>query len=1032
MCEYNNNNSDKWIENFIKEEHLEYYDYKKFSHIEQIGTGGFGKVFRANWKNGLEQCLALKSFYNLSGAILKEIIHDIHEIKIEQENVIRCYGITKFPSENPGPSENILLVMEYADGGTLQDYLKKEFNKLTWKSKYDLAYQLACGVLFLHDKGIVHRNLHSGNVLVHQNKIKLADYGLSKKIEELSKFQSKNVFPYIDPQSIIKRNYSLDKKSDVYSLGVLLWEISSGQKPFCNENYYDINLALRISKGLREKIVPGTPNYYSKLYTECWDNDPNNRPTTKQIVERLSEIINNDSDDNFIDDQSSLEHTQNSKININSENSLTIKSIYDELKDDSQNMTISVDDDIDITILIGDDSSQQLVHLNPKDNLSNIRKKLERHNMIKMDDALLFAKRNNQHYTFIAREEEDKIILATITDTENKILYIRENSVRLDITVKILSLPNLDDCSSSNNYSLNLNLKDNLSSIREKLKKSNVKMNDTLSFANSSKAEIAREDEDQIILKEIVDAKNGTLYLIKPDYRFLINQLKLEYGRTKSLDRANKKAFIIKDYDITEITDVHKYTKIDLKECQFMEKDIFLFADIDTNKRTSSDSTCTVIEHNKVSLRFKIEPDPEFIKAAKDAIESKDLRRLKKMTEEYGKFIPKEEVILGARAYFVDANTGDSSKNYTRYTNLKLIGGKKFISKDFNETEWLNSLDEFRNWDCIKIKDPISIFYLLPEYLHKEILSLVGKKVLYLSTESYEYKLTKPGRYNILDTPKDILEILQDKVADCSIFATVVDKSKVNNDIFNCQILWPPNQDPKLVINCIQKKFRERKCKLKVMLMIIGYDTTFNFDRPDFNIQFKVEKYEYNELNSQAKKHLLESDSSFCFGIPVLRKLDDLNNSLIIGHHFYNTKIDDNERTGLYIFSYSLKTNHYAYLPNFTFYTFIILDYSSNYSGMTSLNHSKFIKNILTKRDSLKPKFISLYSTKESTCGPIFLKQKTNELNGVKVKYLKINNCGNDDCICANKMLIDEFKYAYFDPIQDKNLSCIEYLKSNN
>ncbi|PKK58873.1 hypothetical protein RhiirC2_314199 [Rhizophagus irregularis] len=230
--------------------------------------------------------------------------------------------------------------------------------------------------------------------------------------------------------------------------------------------------------------------------------------------------------------------------------------------------------------------------------------------MIKMDDSLLFAKRNNQNYAFIAREVEDKKILAEIMDTENKILYLRKNSVRSDITVKIVSLPNLNDYSSSN---VNFNLKDKLSSIREKLKQSNVKMNDTLSFANSSMAEISREDEEKIILKEIIDTKSNTLYLIKPDYQFLINKLKLEYGRTISLDRANKKAFKINDYDITEIADEHKYTKIDLKEGQFMEKDIFLFEDIDTNKRTSN-STCTVIEYSKVSLKFKTEPDPEFVK----------------------------------------------------------------------------------------------------------------------------------------------------------------------------------------------------------------------------------------------------------------------------------------------------------------------------------------------------------------------------------------------------------------------------------
>uniref|UniRef100_U9SWT2 DUF7431 domain-containing protein n=1 Tax=Rhizophagus irregularis (strain DAOM 181602 / DAOM 197198 / MUCL 43194) TaxID=747089 RepID=U9SWT2_RHIID len=142
------------------------------------------------------------------------------------------------------------------------------------------------------------------------------------------------------------------------------------------------------------------------------------------------------------------------------------------------------------------------------------------------------------------------------------------------------------------------------------------------------------------------------------------------------------------------------------------------------------------------------------------------------------------------------------------------------------------------------------IFKLLPEDLRKEIFLLVGKKILYLSTEIYEFKLNKPGNHENLklkNIPKDILETLKDEVAECSIFATVVDKNRMNNDIFNCQIFWPPNQEPKLIIHCIQKKFKERKCKLKIMIMITGYDMNFNFDRPDFNIQFKVEKNDWNK-----------------------------------------------------------------------------------------------------------------------------------------------------------------------------------------
>lgn len=85
-------------------------------------------------------------------------------------------------------------------------------------------------------------------------------------MEAVSKSQSKSVIPYIDPQSIIKPQYPLNEKSDIYSIGVLLWEISSGQKPFSNVPY-DFSLAVQISQGLRENIVPDTPIYYSKLYT---------------------------------------------------------------------------------------------------------------------------------------------------------------------------------------------------------------------------------------------------------------------------------------------------------------------------------------------------------------------------------------------------------------------------------------------------------------------------------------------------------------------------------------------------------------------------------------------------------------------------------------------------------------------------------------------------------------------------------------------------------------------------------------------
>ncbi|CAB4437578.1 unnamed protein product [Rhizophagus irregularis] len=163
----------------------------------------------------------------------------VDELKIQREvhcydNIIKFYGITtEIRNDN---SKKYMLVMEYADSGTLREYLEKNFKNLTWSDKFKMAHQLAYAVLCLHGENIIHRDLHPRNVLVHQNTIKLADFGLSKRTDEFAKSKS--------------------------APGVV-----------------------------REEPIPNTPKDYEEIYTDCWKYEPNDRPNIEEVVSKLETII---------------------------------------------------------------------------------------------------------------------------------------------------------------------------------------------------------------------------------------------------------------------------------------------------------------------------------------------------------------------------------------------------------------------------------------------------------------------------------------------------------------------------------------------------------------------------------------------------------------------------------------------------------------------------------------------------------------------------------------------------------------------
>ncbi|CAB5347400.1 unnamed protein product [Rhizophagus irregularis] len=211
----------------------------------------------------------------------------IHRLKMYKKlnfysRIVRILGISLDVSAN-----EFLLIMQHADGGNLRQYLKDYFTELTWDDKIKLAYQITEGIKFLHDHvDITHQNLHPKNIVIHKKEAKIM-LDIVKNIET-DYLNDYEMISYIDPKFLENCSYELDKKSDIYSLGVLMWELSSGYPP--NSENISTN---HIIDGYRESRILGTPKEYSDLYESCWNSEPNIRPSVRQVFNKLEEMNKN-------------------------------------------------------------------------------------------------------------------------------------------------------------------------------------------------------------------------------------------------------------------------------------------------------------------------------------------------------------------------------------------------------------------------------------------------------------------------------------------------------------------------------------------------------------------------------------------------------------------------------------------------------------------------------------------------------------------------------------------------------------------
>ncbi|CAB4443204.1 unnamed protein product [Rhizophagus irregularis] len=315
------------MESLGPENIVEWIPYSNLENIKYLTKGGFSKIYTADWINGYykewdSEKKQLKRFGNLE-VILKKLenIESANQSWFEEAkshltisnkwaDVVRCYGLTQDPSNG-----NYFLVMNKMDID-LRKYLQQNHNQLTWKKRINITYEIILALYYIHKEKAIHRDLHSGNILYSQynDHWYISDLGFCGPADKSSTSIYGNL-PYIAPEVIVGRQYTF--ASDIYSIAILMWEISSGQTPFINYEHEN-DIVMNIINGIRPKIVPGTPLEYKNLMKECWDADPLKRPDVNALWRRMKRInldYQNMSDDELF--KSEIDNLEMNKVEEN-------------------------------------------------------------------------------------------------------------------------------------------------------------------------------------------------------------------------------------------------------------------------------------------------------------------------------------------------------------------------------------------------------------------------------------------------------------------------------------------------------------------------------------------------------------------------------------------------------------------------------------------------------------------------------------------------------------------------------------------
>ncbi|GLT30285.1 hypothetical protein SLA2020_050920 [Shorea laevis] len=257
-------------------------DTRQLKIENKVGSGSNGDLYRGTYCSQEVAIKILKSEL-VTTEMLREFSQEVFIMrKIRHKNVVQFIGACTRPPK-------LCIVTEFMARGSIYDYLHKQRGVFKLPSLLKVAIDVSKGVNYLHQNNIIHRDLKTANLLMDENEVvKVADFGVARVQSQSGVMTAETgTYRWMAPEVIEHKPY--DHKADVFSFGIALWELLTGELPYAYLTPLQAAVGV-VQKGLRPTIPKHTHPRLAELLERCWQQDPAQRPNFSEIIDIIQQI----------------------------------------------------------------------------------------------------------------------------------------------------------------------------------------------------------------------------------------------------------------------------------------------------------------------------------------------------------------------------------------------------------------------------------------------------------------------------------------------------------------------------------------------------------------------------------------------------------------------------------------------------------------------------------------------------------------------------------------------------------------------